>query len=137
MGRGTGAVQMMSHTLKSSASSPVKKARKLLSDILGKATEPTPRQSVPVEVSIRREFEIYAVNQDACHIDADPLVWWKVNHHSYPLLSQLAQKYLCVTATSCSSERLFSVSGNIVTKKRTALKPHRVDQLVFLACNCN
>ena len=38
---------------------------------------------------------------------------------------------LSVCATSCASERLFSVSGNIVTPTRTCLNPDKVNMLVF------
>ena len=48
------------------------------------------------------------------------------------MLSSLAQKFLCICATSVASERTFSTGGNIVTSKRNCLKPHVVDQLVFL-----
>ena len=51
----------------------------------------------------------------------DPLQWWGANAVGYPNLAKLARKYLCVTATSAPSERLFSRTGNVITKKRTKL----------------
>ena len=51
------------------------------------------------------------------------LPWWKSYSSKYPFMSQLAQKYLSVCATSSASERLFSTSGNIVTPSRSSLKP--------------
>ena len=50
-------------------------------------------------------------------------------------LSSLARKFLCICATSVASDHTFSIGGNIVTSKRNCLKPHTVDQLVFLAQN--
>ena len=47
--------------------------------------------------------------------------------------SSLAQKFLCIWATSAASECTFSTGDNIVTNKRNCLKSHVVDQLVFLA----
>ena len=40
--------------------------------------------------------------------ESNPLDWWAVEHCSYPLLAQLAKKYLCICASSAASERLFS-----------------------------
>ncbi len=42
---------------------------------------------------------------------------------------------MCIPATSVPSERIFSTSGNIVTKLRASLKPENVDMLVFLHKN--
>lgn len=67
--------------------------------------------------------------------NGNPLNWWKTNHFVFPLLSDLAKKYLSPCATSVSSERMFSIAGHIVNKKRSSLKPEKVDRLVFLATN--
>lgn len=64
-----------------------------------------------------------------------PLLWWKRNATRYSFLSKLARKYLCVTATSVPSERVFSVSGNVLTKERYFLSDEHVEQLVFLIKN--
>ena len=55
--------------------------------------------------------------------------------HSFPSLATLARKLLSVCATSCASERLFSISGNIVTPTKTCLNPDKVNMLAFLAKN--
>ena len=68
-------------------------------------------------------------------VSSNPLEWWKFHRKDLPYLSILAKKYLCICATSCPSERVFSTSGNILTAKRNCLKPEKVDQLVFLAKN--
>ena len=63
------------------------------------------------------------------------LPWWKLYNSKYPFVSQLAQKYLSICATSSASERLFSTSGNVVTPSRSSLKPDKVNMLTFLAKN--
>ena len=67
--------------------------------------------------------------------DEDPLKWWKRNEPDFPLLSQLAKRYLAIQASSSPSERLFSKAGLVITPARAQLKPEKVDMLVFLAEN--
>ena len=65
----------------------------------------------------------------------DPLTWWRERAPTYPIISRLAKKYLAIPASSVPSERIFSLAGNIVTKKRANLKPENVDRLIFLHKN--
>ena len=65
----------------------------------------------------------------------DPLVWWKLKENSYPTLSILAKKYLCIPASSTPSEKVFSLTSAIVDKKRSRLSSDKVDMLVFLTKN--
>ncbi|CAL9695097.1 unnamed protein product [Knipowitschia caucasica] len=91
-------------------------------------TKLTPRETI--------EHELSTYLQSICiESDADPLKWWKDHEVAFPALSRLANKYLCVPATSSPSERVFSCSGNIVTCHRASLKPESVDRLIFLAQN--
>ena len=63
------------------------------------------------------------------------LDWWKVHAPLHPNLARLAKKFLAIPASSVSSERIFSLAGNIVTKKRCRLSAEMVDMLVFLNKN--
>ena len=63
----------------------------------------------------------------------DPLLWWKRNRDIYPFLSQLAAKYLPIQATSTSAEHMFSLLGNIITRKRTSMSDQTVNMLSFLS----
>ena len=69
------------------------------------------------------------------HINSDPLVWWDEKKDKFPILSNLAQKYLAVSATSTASERLFSDAGNLITNKRTRIKPKLFKKIIFLKRN--
>ncbi|WAR00525.1 TRA1-like protein [Mya arenaria] len=63
------------------------------------------------------------------------LSWWKQNESKYPKLSILAKKYLAIPASSVSSERIFSLTGNLISKKRSRLRSYLVDMMVFLNKN--
>jgi hypothetical protein len=61
----------------------------------------------------------------------DVLAWWKTQEPVLPLLGEIARKYLCVPSSSASSERLFSASGNVVTKFRSSLSPENLELIVY------
>ncbi|KAJ4933829.1 hypothetical protein JOQ06_006638 [Pogonophryne albipinna] len=62
-----------------------------------------------------------------------PLQWWSTHEGAHPQLSALARKYLGSPATSVPCERLFSLAGNIVLKKRAALSSENMNRLVCLS----
>ena len=61
--------------------------------------------------------------------------WWKRNSIHYTLLNRLAAKYLSCPGTSVPSERLFSKAGELVSAKRSRIKPKNVDMFLFLNQN--
>lgn len=65
----------------------------------------------------------------------DLLAWWGSKGSQFPMIGNVARKYLTANATSTASERLFSYAGMVVSKKRRSLKPDKVDQLTCLAFN--
>ena len=113
---------------------PSTKKAKGLSKVLGHclgnsmSTVLTPRQRV------KQELDQY-LSHPQLDVEEFPLDWWKVEVVRYPTVAKLAQKYLCLCATSVAAERVFSCGDNIVSDRRTCLKPERVDSLVFLALN--
>ena len=117
-----------------SAQSGIKKRK--LSSWLKEAVETHSSSSTPQtpEQMIKKEIEDY-IKQPLLDAELNPLQWWKVHMVVLPTMAKLARKYLCVCASSSASERIFSCSGNIVSKKRTLLKPDKVNMLVFLAKN--
>ena len=60
----------------------------------------------------------------------DPLALYRQTKATLPLMSPLARHILCIPASSVVSERTFSTSGNIVTKKRTRLAPESYEMRV-------
>ena len=69
------------------------------------------------------------------HNPGDPLEWWKQKEGSFPNLAALARKYLAIPASSVSAERIFSLAGNLISKKICRLSPDTVDMLIFLNKN--
>lgn len=69
-----------------------------------------------------------AINSDSC-----PLEWWSKHEGSHSRLAPYAQKYLATPATSVPCERLFSLAGHIVQKKRASLSSENVNNLVCLS----
>lgn len=84
---------------------------------------------------LRKEIDLYTSLPTLRPKDACPLKWWAEHESTFPSIAKLARKYLCVQATSVASERAFSGAGNIVSARRTALKPARVNELCFLSAN--
>jgi hypothetical protein len=62
----------------------------------------------------------------------NPLEWWRLKAQQFPLLSELAIRYLCIPATSAPSERVFSSAGLTIAKERSRLDPSTANELVFL-----
>ncbi|CAM9582959.1 unnamed protein product [Discosporangium mesarthrocarpum] len=83
-----------------------------------------------VEAEIARFWAIPGLVLDASGDDV--LTWWAKHQHGFPYLARLAVVHLPIPPTSATSERVFSVTGNTVTKKRNRLGSDTVDTLVVL-----
>lgn len=81
-------------------------------------------------IKVKRYIEENNISRQAC-----PLKWWKSRAEVFPEISNLAEKYLSVMATSVPCERIFSKSGQLLNEKRSNLKASRVDKLLFLHVN--
>lgn len=86
------------------------------------------------EALIKQEIKSYLLESKISK-EGDPSIYWSLNHNKYPRLSVLARKYLTALPTSAYSERCFSLSSNILTKKRSSLCPETAEILVFLNKN--
>lgn len=113
---------------------PAKKRKSAFSDLFGEVfiTDVEPAKSL--EFRVDKEITNYKA-ENGISLESDPLDWWKHNETKYPLLSNLAKKYLCIPATSVASERIFSTAGDIVTAQRSCLSSDQVDRLIFLKKN--
>lgn len=91
------------------------------------------RTQCPV-ISLDMEWSRYR-REETIDVKECPFKWWKEKEAKYPNISRMAKQFLCIPATSAESERSFSTAGNVVTAKRSSLKPSNVNTLVFLNHN--
>jgi hypothetical protein len=63
------------------------------------------------------------------------LTWWSKHETDMPLMAGMAQKFLCIPATSAASERVFSVAGQTNQPRRVRLAPHKMASLSQLKSN--
>ncbi len=108
--------------------------RKKLGSWLKEAQPDSGNSTLTIEASVRKEVENYLLAPKA-DAESNPFLWWQAHALSYRILAQLAKRYLCICASSSASERVFSTSGDIVSRKRSTLKPDKVNMLVCLAKN--
>ncbi|KAK0153171.1 Zinc finger BED domain-containing protein 1 [Merluccius polli] len=121
-----------------STQSPSKRPRRscALEDLLGSTFASTKSNTVPKSARYTATAEVKRFREEPpLPLPDNPLSWWKVHEHEYPVLSKVAKRFLCIPGTSVSSERVFSSAGDIVTAQRSVLKSEHVDQLVFLHKN--
>jgi hypothetical protein len=64
--------------------------------------------------------------------NVDILKYWQSKQYQYPLIASIAKDHLAIPATSAESERVFSVGGDIITKKRNRLSPSTLRYLLCL-----
>lgn len=63
--------------------------------------------------------------------DIDAVDWWSLNRNNFPKLSFVARYLLPIQATSVASERVFSIAGDVDTKKRNRLSDEAVENIVL------
>jgi len=62
----------------------------------------------------------------------NPLDWWRLHQHKFPLVAALARRLLSIPATSAPSERLFSDAGITIANDRASLLPDVAASCIFL-----
>lgn len=71
--------------------------------------------------------------EPSASLDQCPLKWWSEHTVVYGKMAPIARKYLGTPATTVPCERLFSLAGHIVQKRRSSLSPENVNKLVCLS----
>ena len=65
----------------------------------------------------------------------NPFKWWCEHKARFPILAQLARRFLSGTATSVPSERLFSQAGIVYEEHRNRILPENAETLLFIKGN--
>lgn len=65
------------------------------------------------------------------------LQFWSHNGKSFPIISSIVRDIFAIPASNTMVERVFSISKNTVTDKRTRLAMDKIDKLMFLRKNLN
>jgi hypothetical protein len=65
----------------------------------------------------------------------NPLSFWQDNAINYPMLQQLAELFLGMSAGSVPVECLFSITGLICNGRRSSLCPSKLNKISFLHDN--
>ncbi|KAE8696003.1 Cyclin-D2-1 [Hibiscus syriacus] len=62
----------------------------------------------------------------------DILAWWKEKEAQFPILPAMARDLLTVQASTVASESAFSVSGRVISQRRSRLSPESVEVCICL-----
>uniref|UniRef100_A0A914HV13 HAT C-terminal dimerisation domain-containing protein n=1 Tax=Globodera rostochiensis TaxID=31243 RepID=A0A914HV13_GLORO len=112
-------------------SPPAKKAALENDSIFSTFDQITQNPTDSNEGTIEKEFAAYFAEGCAKHND-DVFALLRTYTVNYPLLSSVALKYLCVPATSCASESLFSSARHTCSYDRRRMSGETVKGLIFL-----
>lgn len=66
------------------------------------------------------------------NMELEVCLWWHMNREKFPILYKMSKKYLCVPASSSTSERKFSFAKFLVNEKRSRLLPTTVNNVLVL-----
>ena len=92
----------------------------------------SPHRNIRQEVT--KELGVY-LQQPIIKMDVDPFMYWTSRRDTFPLLSPVAAVYLACPPSSVTSERMFSVAGDILSKKRCSLTPENLQMLAMIKVN--
>ncbi|KAJ0742588.1 putative HAT dimerization domain, ribonuclease H-like superfamily [Helianthus annuus] len=71
------------------------------------------------------------ISPDEFH-NFDILAWWKIQEPHYPVLAAMARDLLSSQASTVASESAFSLSGRVLSIRRTRLTPEAMEMCICL-----
>ena len=64
--------------------------------------------------------------------DTNVLKYWASKEYEYPIIVRIARDHLAIPATLAASKSVFSIGGDIITKKRNKLGVDNTRRLLCL-----
>ena len=120
----------------SDASTNVNNSIEVVNDFLVTASAAAPVNSIDLlsaEMIADREIKIWQTRTVPFPKDKNPLDEWRHGAvHLFPWLGVLVRRVFAIFATSAAPERLFSMAGNVMTKKWSRLTCENMEELVYL-----
>jgi hypothetical protein len=117
------------------ANSPVSKRRKLKQEMLNELRR-TSQPALTEEVNnVTLEITNYLTSRNSEIDDDEILGFWSKKADQYPILSQVAQLYLAMSASSVPVESMFSTTGLVCNNKRCMIGEDKVHRVSFIHDN--
>lgn len=69
--------------------------------------------------------------------NVDLIKWWTERKSEFPHLSKLATAIHTIPASSTPAERFFSMSGAVITDRRSNIDPEAVEDILILRSDSN
>ena len=90
----------------------------------------TPMSPSPSTTEMEQYFKMTVLPSTA-----NPLNTWRKYQTEFPRLVKLAQKYLCIPASSAPVERLFTMAGKIIRPERCWMSDTVFEKVMKICCS--
>ena len=92
-------------------------------------------QNTLSHTAARKEIDRYLLTPPpkAKNVTTDD--WWRSQKQNFPILFEVARKFLSIQSTSVPSERAWSTAGHYSSDSRARLTGEHLEMLVFLNRN--
>ena len=85
------------------------------------------------KVANKQESEISCyLNEDHADDNQCVLQYWKEKSKKFPVLGNIAKRFLAIPATSGGVERVFSITGSLARARRARLRPKQLEDIILL-----
>ena len=91
------------------------------------------RESKRLNMNDLNDSEISSYLDEDLSLESQcPLSFWRSKASKYPILSNLAKKFLAIPASSGGVERVFSIAGSITRARRAKIYSQNLEDVILL-----